>query len=76
MSEPLRGSGRPPLTPDAALLVNAIRALLEAANGMHSAEQREYGEILPCGKGQPCHVCEVIARAQIALSSFVEGREP
>jgi hypothetical protein len=57
------------------LAVEAIRDLLTAANGMHAAERLEYGSILPCGQGRPCHICEVIARAEIALNGFVAGAE-
>jgi hypothetical protein len=76
MSEPLRGSGRPPLTQDAVMLVNATRDLIAAADRIHHAENREYGEILPYGQGRLCHVCEVIARAQVLLRMFTAGREP
>jgi hypothetical protein len=66
--------GRPPLTPEAAQLVKVMRQLAEVADGMHSAERREYGELLPCGKGRICHTCETIARARVALTTFLAGR--
>jgi len=37
--------------------------LLTAVRGLHDAERREYGEILPCGKGQFCPTCSIIAKA-------------
>jgi hypothetical protein len=76
VNEPLRGSGRPPLTQDAVMLVNATRDLIAAADGMHGVERRVYGEILPCGQGRPCHTCEVIARVHVLLRMFTAGREP
>lgn len=37
--------------------------LLAAAKGMHAAEKREYGELLPCGKGMFCFICAAIEKA-------------
>jgi hypothetical protein len=42
-------------------LAGAVDELVRVARGMHDAERREFGCLLPCSQGRPCHVCAALA---------------